>query len=614
MNDKIFDPNLSQCRLNYHDLLVPEVGFKLEKAITTTYSMDIETVMASFLSLGLDDSMDSELLHNPISLLYAIKSLSKKVLIFCDSSQIKCPKSQNHLIDILEGAFIPVSLPPMNGKQFPSFHPKTWLLEYVNEAGTERKYRFIVLSRNLTTDRSWDVALCLNGDTQSSSQKKTEPLIDFIKFLKKQIQTGSDHDANRNEILNSFIKRLKEVSFKTEDSDFSDFAILPIGIGKELPDMDNILFSSSKQFKNMTVMSPFISKGTIQELSQKTKNPVTLITRRYELGKIQGLTDINVYCLKEGILNADIETEYNPTTDEVTEHTFQSDIHAKIYSLTGRDANYLYLGSMNASYYGAHRNVEMLLRLKSSVYGPHELHRDLSLSEEMESAFEKVEIEESYIDLEEDEKQIDFETIVKGICRMSGVAHVEQEDGKTTYKIILEFSQFQSHDDIEIYPLFAPSKCQAIKSKLFFENLQLTELSSFYVIKSGDFHSLIIIQTNGIPEERDKKIITSVISNKRKLSEYIALILGMRPINDLIEDMMEELEGALEEGDNPKKKRKNHRVEEMYPIYEKMLSVSYQDPSRLKEIGDLIEMIDDIDIIPQDFRNLYKTFKEATEI
>ncbi|MBO5884988.1 MAG: hypothetical protein J6Q51_04250, partial [Clostridia bacterium] len=46
--------------------------------------------------------------------------------------------------------------------RYPSFHPKFWLIKYVNNEG-EALYRVVVLSRNLTFDRSWDVSFCMEG-------------------------------------------------------------------------------------------------------------------------------------------------------------------------------------------------------------------------------------------------------------------------------------------------------------------------------------------------------------------------------------------------------------------------------------------------------------------
>ena len=54
--------------------------------------------------------------------------------------------------------------------------------------------------------------------------------------------------------------------------------------------------------------------------------------------------------------------------------------------------------------------------------------------------------------------------------------------------------------------------------------------------------------------------------------------------------------------------------EQMPALYEKMLKTALDDPSRLKEIGYLLTMITDDGIIPEEFRELYETFKRTLKI
>jgi hypothetical protein len=44
-------------------------------------------------------------------------------------------------------------------------------------------YRAIVLSRNLTYDRSWDVAAHLDGEVSDERQVKSQPLAAFVSYL-----------------------------------------------------------------------------------------------------------------------------------------------------------------------------------------------------------------------------------------------------------------------------------------------------------------------------------------------------------------------------------------------------------------------------------------------
>ena len=44
-------------------------------------------------------------------------------------------------------------------------------------------------------------------------------------------------------------------------------------------------------------------------------------------------------------------------------------------------------------------------------------------------------------------------------------------------------------------------------------------------------------------------------------------------------------------------------------LYEKMLKTALEDPARLKEIEYVLKMIHDKEIVPDEFRALYDTFK-----
>ena len=159
----MFQTNNNKDRLNYGEMLLPPQGYVLEQAVGTTYSLDLEALTAISIALGLKEDTDSELLQNPISMLNALQKVSEKVLIFCEAGQITVPGKPSPLNILLEKMVIPVALPKVRGlKGYPAFHPKTWILQYVNPEG-DRKYRFAVLSRNLTFDRSWDISMCMDS-------------------------------------------------------------------------------------------------------------------------------------------------------------------------------------------------------------------------------------------------------------------------------------------------------------------------------------------------------------------------------------------------------------------------------------------------------------------
>ena len=118
----MFRTNSNQDRVNYSKVLLPPEGYVLEKAIGTTYSLDLEALTAVCISLGLREDSDSDLLQNPISMLNALVKVSEKILIFCEAGQIKKPSTPSPLMLLLDQMVIPVTLPRKPGKRSSTRH------------------------------------------------------------------------------------------------------------------------------------------------------------------------------------------------------------------------------------------------------------------------------------------------------------------------------------------------------------------------------------------------------------------------------------------------------------------------------------------------------------
>ena len=112
-------------RLDYGAILTPPVGYELDAAVGTTYSLDLDALVGACLSLGLSEDTDSELLHNPICLLEALRATGDKVALFCESGQIDKPGNPTALYVLLEKVVFSITTPKRRGiANYPSFHPK----------------------------------------------------------------------------------------------------------------------------------------------------------------------------------------------------------------------------------------------------------------------------------------------------------------------------------------------------------------------------------------------------------------------------------------------------------------------------------------------------------
>lgn len=600
----MFKPTSAKDRINYGEVLMPPVGYKLERAIGSTYSLDLETLTAVSIALGLIEDTDSELINNPISMLSALQKISDRIVVFCEAGQIKLPSKPNALCLTLEKMVVPVSVPfDKRINRYPAFHPKTWLLEYSNEDG-DKQYRFVVMSRNMTFDHSWDVACALDGDTSSDGEVSAEPIVEFLRFLRKQLNKDLINYSRQYSDLSYMIKTIPQVSFHVENG-FSECVIMPMGIGAGGYDMaSNWLFTEN--FHELVVMSPFLTGSVIENFNDPGKTLTgttrTLITRRSELPKITGgkASNFDVYVMKDDIIDG--ESSISDGDDEQSEQeSGKQDIHAKIYVRRKYSTTDLYLGSMNASYAAINSNVEMMLRLrtKNSVLNGEKFLDDI-MGEDREgkkNPFELV-IPEDMDSSEDTSLQDQVEQRIKEICRVKMTARVESNDGRYDIRVAADIDDEQ--DGVVIRPLRS-NKESVLMPEMAFYSLDMLQLSEFYVasvtIEDCTLERVIMIPTSGIPEGRDAEIIKNVIKTRNQFIEYVAFILGDDYVQSFLEN--KKSSGGYGEWD---------QNSAMPAVYEKMLKTSISDPDRLGEIQYITKAIEEEEIIPPEFREMYSVF------
>ncbi|CCJ34301.1 hypothetical protein [Caloramator australicus] len=168
---------LTSDRIDYSSILSAPFGYRLDFCVGTTYSLELDALIGTSISLGLSEDIDGYIKDNPIYMFEALSKTADKTAVFCQGGQIKAPFKSNTLYILLEKMVAEINM-----KNNKSFHPKTWFIKYTNDK--DSIYRFIVLSRNLTFDNSWDVAVCLEGRIQDKTIKeKNKPIRDFLLSL-----------------------------------------------------------------------------------------------------------------------------------------------------------------------------------------------------------------------------------------------------------------------------------------------------------------------------------------------------------------------------------------------------------------------------------------------
>ena len=580
-------------RLDYGSILSPPNNYELDFAIGTTYTLDLDALVGASISLGLSTESDSDLNKNPIFLLEALRSTGDKVALFCESGQIKLPNKPTPLYILLEEMVFQVTNENnVKYSKYASFHPKVWLIRYTNDEN-EVLYRIIVLSRNLTFDRSWDLTFTMDGRKASKSSSKNNPLIKFIEYLSKY-STDDDKTAKIHQILDE----LSFVEFEL-NSPFEGFEFIVNGINDSFAIQNHQLFTSNSLDK-LLIMTPFLSKDVIEGFNRRKnpKSPATLITRLQSLDKDLTLDNFDVYALKDEIVDG--ESLISGETEDFT----KQDIHAKMYVVEKTKYTDLYLGSLNASHNALYGNVEFMIKLwaRKRRFNINKVLKEVfnGDAEGPDNPFQLIDLN-NLKSGESDENNLNL--VVKGIVRLTAAAKIIENGAK--YDIELEFENDCDKYDITVNPLLS-NKTREFSRRMVFKELDKTQLSEFFVITvSKDDETVrrvIKISVDNLPEDRQKEVVSKVINDKTAFIRYVAFLLGDEYILSSIE----------EEGESPGDTPKGFIIQ-LPELYEKMLKSAMYAPEKFQEIEFLIKTLSDDDVIPEGFDELYNTFKQVID-
>lgn len=265
---------------------------------------------------------------------------------------------------------------------------------------------------------------------------------------------------------------------------------------------------------------------------------------------------------------------------------------------------------MNASYSAINKNVEMMLWLgtKNMYLNGDKFLEDIFCGPagDVKNPFKQVTVADAVLETESDNRNL-LEQKIKDLCRVKRQA-VIQEDNENAgkYKIVVEFGGIQSDSAITVSPLNSKQE-QTLSEHIEFSELEILQLSEFYEItaKAGEdiIRRIIMIPTNGFPEDRESAAVNSVVKDRASFVEYIAFVLGDDYIASMLEGKQMGESGFF-----------CNSSDAMPALYEKMLKTSVEEPERIKDIGYILKMVTDNEIIPDEFRELYETFCNTLKI
>ena len=331
------------------DALRPPTGHSLDRAVATTFTLDLATALMvplAFAGFRFDDQLD------PIEVMEALREMGDRLDVFCQAGAINAGTWPSDLLALLENVIHEVRRP----RPGHIFHPKVWVLRFVDRS-QDPSYRCLVLSRNLTADRSWDTLLWLDGWPQRRLVDESAPLSRFVATLSELAVTPLPPD--RHAALAELAEELRRVQWDLPDG-VREARFHPIGLPRTRRFPVEEHFSGYRKL----VISPFVRDGVLGRLLRPgAGQKAVLVSRGEELHALQpaALDNLDVF-------------ELDPTAslsgDDVDgdrSHGFLNHLHAKVFVVERARLAHLFVGSANATDGGLGGNIEFLCELIGPV-------------------------------------------------------------------------------------------------------------------------------------------------------------------------------------------------------------------------------------------------------
>lgn len=253
-----------ETRVLLTDALRPPAGHRVEIAVGTTYSLNLTALLLAPMSFALFDETtpDNVAAVDPIRLLEAVRRHAEHTTVFCQAGGIHVPTNYRSILTFVEDSVLEV-MPP---RERAIFHPKLWALRFVDQDGLHR-HRVVVLSRNMTLDRSWDTALVLDEDPEGTIA--AAPAAEFLSRLPGLATAGVT--PKRSLQIDDLVRTLAAATLAAP-APFTEGALLPIGLG------DDHVWPFPKEARRVLAISPFLTNAGVAALARLTSDR-TIVSR-----------------------------------------------------------------------------------------------------------------------------------------------------------------------------------------------------------------------------------------------------------------------------------------------------------------------------------------------
>ena len=583
------------------EMLRAPSGYDLDFALLTSYTLDLEAFLALPLSvISRAETSLEDLLADPLLLLEALRQAGQRFCLFVDRSGIAIPRARRELYAMLESSVHPVCAPKKGG----TFHPKVWIARFKTEDAAPL-LRVAVLSRNLTFDRSWDVALSSESSpTPRSRSAASRPLADFIRALPGLAVAALQPDLIRQ--ISLLADEVGRTAFPAPEG-FSntpvEFHVLGLR-GRRNP------WRPTPVGSRTLAIAPFANRTGLDSIAGSARSERILVSSQEALDKVHDdtLAGWDRVCT---LSDAALDEPDDGAADRPT------GLHAKIVAVEHGWNVTWYVGSANltaAALTG--RNVEVMAAVSAkkgrpngkSGYGIERFFEsgfDLLCTPYRRRASDPVDPEavEALERLEEARDAL-LDTDLKVTCSPSGEDWQWRLEGSPA---LLSDTVEVTVWPISVTPESAPALDLPLTWKLPIQ--RLTSLAAFRLhvpVKAVDDIGLVLrLPVEGMPEDRMHHVLMSLTSDEKRFLAFLRALLGG------LEGMVDWAQGK-------------HGGTDRAPwgvgadddsLLEDLVRAASRDPARLDPVRRLIDDFRETEqgrrIVPDDFYRIWTAVDEV---
>jgi hypothetical protein len=529
--------------------------------------------------------------------------------VLCQAGAIATPRNRTFL-SFLE--------PIVHGVSAPGggvFHPKVWLLRYLPQASSgPARYRLLVLSRNLTYDRSWDTILRLDADLSGRPLAANRPLSRFVfNLIERAAEAVVGITGARRSSLETIAEESSRLPFELPDG-VEECVFWPLGI-----DPTSAADVFSRRRDRTLVASPFVSSTFVDELALGGDD--ILISSSEELGGLPdalrqriGRLEVIEPAATEVDSGDDVETAPAATAEDGL-----SGLHAKLVVADAGWKARLWTGSANATAAAFGKNVEFVVEMVGSKKS---IGVDAVLGTGKGGLADLLVPYVHDAGAAEDTERRRLEHLIDLVAREFGAATISlRAVGGDDWSLALEVEGVLPSVAAELEVLAWPATLREHRSLPVegerppqWDGLDILQLTGFLCLEiaartAGIGRQVVIsVPLLGAPEGREAEAMRSVLDDPERVLKYLLFLLGDPDREDV--DAFEALVASDEEAGAGAW----FGFGSESTLFEALVRTLHRDPDRIDRVESLISELGGdqaAHLLPAGFESLFAQVREA---